>query len=173
MGRYIQILFGLIAIVMVLIFNREEKVPLPKVEKNTLLIKKMTLKENVGDDGFYELTTDKAFIYDNYKVIDMDNCSLIFQDKDNILKIKSLKCKIYKDVKVEMFNKINGNFNEYSFVSGDEGYMVYFFDNETGFANGNLQISSNTSKVYSESVYFNKKLNVVEFKGAVEVEYEY
>jgi len=172
-GKYIQILFGLIAIILILVFNREEKVPLPKVEKNTLLLKKMTLKENIGDDGFYELTTDKAYVYDNYKIIDMDNCSVIFQDRGNTLKAKSLKCKIYNNVKLEMFNKIKGNFNEYSFASGDEGYFVYFFDNETGFANGNLQISSNTSKVYSESVYFDKKLNIVEFKGAVEVEYEY
>lgn len=156
-----------------MIFNREEKTPLPKVEKNTLLVKKMTLKENIGENGFYEIISDRAYLYDNYKVVDMDNCYLIFQDGGNTIKARSPKCKIYNDVKVEMFNKIEGNYNEYFFSSGDEGYLVYFFDNETGFAKDNLQISSNNSKVNSQSIYFNKKLNIVEFKGDVEVEYEY
>ncbi|MBZ4644380.1 MAG: hypothetical protein PWQ25_151 [Deferribacteres bacterium] len=172
MGRYLQILLVVAILAIVFLFKKDGKLPTPKIERNSLYMKNMNLKENIGDKGYYSVRAAEAYVYDNFKKIEMKKCYVVYNEKGNNTNIVSERCKIIVDEKLEMFDNISGDFNEYRFEGGENSNLIYFFDNNTGFVSGGLQISTNTSKLYSDNVFFDKKKRIVQFEGSVRVDYE-
>lgn len=173
MGKYISYLFIIVMMILLVMFlsGKDRKVSDFKIDKNSLKVEGLQVMENTVDGGFYVVKAQKADVSENFSLINMHDCSILYKSGKYTLDMISDSCRMVKNENITLRDNISGNFNNYLFKTGEKGVFNYDLKTLRGTIINGLTVNSETIELKSEQGEIDRGNMTIKFIGDVEVIY--